>query len=143
MRAPARSARNTVKNIALLVLVAMLCMLCAANWVLGMNIAQMPADNLLRRAYDHLVGGAVGYELRSSGVAAAEPAQLALRVDGQLYGVQYNLTEVEAAFSAVQTVWERRCRTVRSSRRMRPRSRPLCRRATAPCCAIMAASRCA
>ena len=70
MRAPARSARNTVKNIALLVLVAMLCMLCAANWVLGMNIAQMPADNLLRRAYDHLVGGAVGYELRSSGVAA-------------------------------------------------------------------------
>ena len=107
MRAPARSARNTVKNIALLVLVAMLCMLCAANWVLGMNIAQMPADNLLRRAYDHLVGGAVGYELRSSGVAAAEPAQLALRVDGQLYGVQYNLTEVEAAFGAVQTVWEK------------------------------------
>ena len=105
MKGAQRSVKNTVKNISLLVLVALLAILCAANWLTGMNIAEMPADNLLRRAYDHLVGGAVGYELRSSGVAAAEPAQLALTVDGQLYGVQYNLTEVEAGVSAVQTLW--------------------------------------
>ena len=88
MKGAQHSAKNTAKNISLIVLVVMLGVLCAANWLAGMNIAQMPADNLLRRAYDHLFGGAVGYELRSSGVSAAEPAQLALTVDGQLYGVQ-------------------------------------------------------
>lgn len=105
MKGAQRSVKNTVKNISLIVLVVLLAMLCAANWLIGMNIEQMPADNLLRRAYDQLFGGAVGYELRSSGVAAAEPAQLALTVDGQLYGVQYNLTDIEAGLSAVQTLW--------------------------------------
>ena len=105
MKGAQRSVKNTVKNISLLVLVGLLAILCAANWLTGMNIAGMPADNLLRRAYDHLVGGAVGYELRSSGVAAAEPAQIALTIEGQLYGVQYNLTEVEAGVSAVQALW--------------------------------------
>ena len=82
-----RSVKNTAKNILLLVLVGLMLMLCAINWLLGMNVAQMPADHLLRRAHDHLFGGAVGYELRSLGVAAAEPAQIALTVDGQLTGV--------------------------------------------------------
>ena len=105
MKSARRSVKNIAKNISLLVLVALLGILCAANWLTGMNIAQMPADNLLRRAYDHLFGGAVGYELRSSGVAAAEPAQLALTVDGQLYGVQYNLTEMDAGVNAVRALW--------------------------------------
>nr|WP_302649369.1 hypothetical protein [uncultured Agathobaculum sp.] len=105
MKGAQRSVKNTVKNISLLVLVGLLAILCAANWLTGINIAGMPADNLLRRAYDHLVGGAVGYELRSSGVAAAEPAQIALTIEGQLYGVQYNLTEVEAGVSAVRALW--------------------------------------
>lgn len=105
MKGAQHSAKNTAKNISLIVLVVMLGVLCAANWLAGMNIAQMPADNLLRRAYDHLFGGAVGYELRSSGVSAAEPAQLALTVDGQLYGVQYNMTDIDAGLAAVRPVW--------------------------------------
>ena len=105
MKGAQRSVKNTAKNISLVTLVLLLAVLCAANWLIGMNIAQMPADNLLRRVYDQLFGGAVGYELRSSGVAAAEPSQLALTVDGQLYGVQYNLTDVEAGLAAVQPVW--------------------------------------
>ena len=105
MKGAQRSVKNTVKNLSLILLAVLLAILCAANWLTGMNIAEMPADNLLRRAYDHLVGGAVGYELRSSGVAAAEPAQLALTVDGQLYGVQYNLTDIEAGLGAVQGIW--------------------------------------
>ena len=105
MKGAQHSAKNTAKNISLIVLVVMLGVLCAANWLAGMNIAQMPADNLLRRAYDHLFGGAVGYELRSSGVSAAEPAQLALTVDGQLYGVQYNMTDIDAGLAAVRAVW--------------------------------------
>ena len=59
---------------------------------MGLNIAQMPADSALRRLHDRFVGGAVGYEIRSSGVSAADPAQMALTVAGKLYGVQYNLT---------------------------------------------------
>ena len=105
MKGAQHSAKNTAKNISLIVLVVMLGVLCVANWLAGMNIAQMPADNLLRRAYDHLFGGAVGYELRSSGVSAAEPAQLALTVDGQLYGVQYNMTDIDAGLAAVRPVW--------------------------------------
>lgn len=38
----------------------------------------------------------MGYEIRSSGVSAADPAQMALTVDGKLYGVQYNLTDIDA-----------------------------------------------
>ena len=105
MKGAQHSAKNTAKNVSLIVLVVLLCLLCAANWLAGINIAQMPADNPLRRAYDHLFGGAVGYELRSSGVSAAEPAQLALTVDGQLYGVQYNMTDIDAGLAAVRPVW--------------------------------------
>ena len=50
MKGAQRSVKNTVKNISLLVLVGLLAILCAANWLTGMNIAGMPADNLLRRA---------------------------------------------------------------------------------------------
>lgn len=105
MKGAQHSAKNTAKNISLIALALLLCLLCAANWLVGLNIEQMPADNLLRRAYDHLFGGAVGYELRSSGVAAADPAQLALTVDGRLYGVQYSLTEIDAGLAAVRPVW--------------------------------------
>lgn len=100
-----RSVKNTAKNILLLALVGLMLMLCAINWLLGMNVAQMPADHLLRRAHDHLFGGAVGYELRSLGVAAAEPAQIALTVDGQLTGLQYDLTDMDAGLSAVRSLW--------------------------------------
>ena len=51
----------------------------------------------------------MGYELRSSGVAAAEPAQIALTIEGQLYGVQYNLTEVEAGWFPPCRRCGRRC----------------------------------
>lgn len=105
MRGAQRSVKNTAKNVSLIVLVMLLLTLCAANWLTGLNVAQMPADSLLRRAHDHLFGGAVGYELRSSGVAAAEPVQLALTVDGQLYGVQYNVTEIDAAVAAMRDLW--------------------------------------
>ena len=105
MNQAGHSVKNTAKNVSLIVLVLLLGVLCAANWLAGMNIDQMPADNLLRRAYDHVFGGAVGYELRSSGVAAAEPAQLALTTDGQLYGVQYSLTDIDAGLEAVRPLW--------------------------------------
>ena len=105
MRGAERSVKNTAKNVSLIVLVLLLLTLCAANWLIGLNVAQMPADSLLRRAHDQLFGGAVGYELRSSGVAAAEPVQLALTVDGQLYGVQYNVTDMDAAVAAVRDLW--------------------------------------
>ena len=99
------SMRNTVKNVSLIVLVLLLGVLCAANWLTGMDLDRMPADSLLRRAYDQVAGGAVGYELRSSGMAAAEPAQLALTADGQLYGVQYSLTDLDASLEIVRPLW--------------------------------------
>ena len=96
MRGAKRSAKNTAKNISLLVLCGLMGVLCEVNWLMGLNIAQMPADSALRRLHDRFVGGAVGYEIRSSGVSAADPAQMALTVDGKLYGVQYNLTDIDA-----------------------------------------------
>lgn len=105
MNGAQKSAKNTVKNVSLVVLVLLLVVLCAANWLTGLNIAQMPVDSVLRRAYDRLSGGAVGYVLRSSGVAAAEPAQLALVVDGQLYGVQYSPAELDAGMEATRALW--------------------------------------
>ena len=68
MRGAKRSAKNTAKNISLLVLCGLMGVLCAVNWLMGLNIAQMPADSALRRLHDRFVGGAVGYEIRSSGV---------------------------------------------------------------------------
>ena len=100
MRGAKRSAKNTAKNISLLVLCGLMGVLCAVNWLMGLNIAQMPADSTLRRLHDRFVGGAVGYEIRSSGVSAADPAQMALTVDGKLYGVQYNLTDIDAGITA-------------------------------------------
>ena len=72
MRGAKRSAKNTAKNISLLVLCGLMGVLCAVNWLMGLNIAQMPADSALRRLHDRFVGGAVGYEIRSSGVSAAD-----------------------------------------------------------------------
>ena len=99
------SLRNTAKNVSLIALVLLLCALCAANWLTGLDFDRMPADSLLRRAYDQVSGGAVGYELRSSGTAAAEPAQLALTAEGQLYGVQYSLTDLDASIEIVRPLW--------------------------------------
>ena len=141
MKGAQHSAKNTAKNISLIVLVVMLGVLCAANWLAGMNIAQMPADNLLRRAYDHLFGGAVGYELRSSGVSAAEPAQLALTVDGQLYGVQYNMTDIDAGLAAVRPVWTQALSTARCPKAASRSCFRRSARATARCCAITGPSR--
>ena len=105
MRGAKRSAKNTAKNISLLVLCGLMGVLCAVNWLMGLNIAQMPADSALRRLHDRFVGGAVGYEIRSSGVSAADPAQMALTVDGKLYGVQYNLTDIDAGITATRSLW--------------------------------------
>ena len=63
MRGAKRSAKNTAKNISLLVLCGLMGVLCAVNWLMGLNIAQMPADSALRRLHDRFVGGAVGYEM--------------------------------------------------------------------------------
>ena len=105
MTRPERSVRNTVKNISLLLLVALMVILCAANWLTGIDIDQIPADSPIRQMYERVFGGAIGYELRASGVAAATPAQLALTVDGTLTAVQYSLTDVDAAMESVRPLW--------------------------------------
>lgn len=84
MRGAERSAGNTAKNIALIVLAVLMAVLCAANWLAGVSAASLGSDNPLRRVYDRLFGGAAGYEIRSSGVSAASPAQLALGASGEL-----------------------------------------------------------
>lgn len=105
MKQTGHAVKNTAKNIALVVLVVLMGILSVANWLTGMNIEQMPSDNLLRRAHEKLFGGVSGYEIRASGVAAAEPAQLALGVGGALYGVQYSPVEMDAALETVRPVW--------------------------------------
>lgn len=105
MNQTGRSVKNTAKNISLIALALLMGALSVANWLTGMNIEQMPQDNLLRRIHNELFGGVSGYELRASGVSAAVPAQLALTVDGMLYGVQYDLSEVDAAIQAVRPIW--------------------------------------
>jgi len=103
---PQRSLKNTMKNITLAALTLLLAVLCAANWLTGLSISQLPTDNYLRRLYDRFSGGAVGYELRSSGIAAAEPCQIALSSGGKLYVVQYSPSELDTAFATVQPVWK-------------------------------------
>lgn len=105
MRGAERSARNTAKNISLIVLVVLMAVLCAANWLAGVSAASLDSDTLLRRAHDRLFGGAVGYEIRSSGVSAASPAQLALGAEGKLVGVQYNVTDMDTSLAAVRAIW--------------------------------------
>lgn len=105
MKQAERSVKNTAKNISLIVLAVLMGILSVANWLTGMNIEQMPSDNLLRRAHEKLFGGTSGYEIRASGVAAAEPAQLALSVDGALYGVQYSPAEIDTAMEMLHPIW--------------------------------------
>ena len=101
MSAGRGAVTNTAKNVALVALVVLLAIQCVAIWLNGLNIAQLSADSMLRRVHDQLFGGAVGYELRASGVAAAEPAQIALRAEGEMRAVQYNPSEVDAGIQAV------------------------------------------
>ena len=105
MRGAERSAGNTAKNIALIVLAVLMAVLCAANWLAGVSAASLGSDNPLRRVHDRLFGGAAGYEIRSSGVSAASPAQLALGASGELVGVQYGMTDVDASLGAVRSIW--------------------------------------
>ena len=72
MKGAERSAKNTAKNLSLIALAVMMAVLCAINWLASLNIAQMPADSVLRRLHDRILGGAVGYEIRYRGVAAAD-----------------------------------------------------------------------
>lgn len=100
-----RSAKNSVKNGLLVVLAVLLGLLSAANWLYGLNFEQLPADNPLRRGYDHINGSVRGYEIRSSGVAAAIPAQMAVSFEGATTGIQYSLSELENGLQIVQPVW--------------------------------------
>ena len=63
MRGAERSAGNTAKNIALIVLAVLMAVLCAANWLAGVSAASLGSDNPLRRVHDRLFGGAAGYEI--------------------------------------------------------------------------------
>jgi|GEM_PF-340357 len=100
-----RSAKNSAKNILLVILALLLALLSAANWLYGLNFEQLPTDNPLRRGYDRIKGSAKGYEIRSSGVAAAIPAQIAISFEGTTMGIQYSLTELENGLQIVQPVW--------------------------------------
>ena len=60
MRGAERSAGNTAKNIALIVLAVLMAVLCAANWLAGVSAASLGSDNPLRRVHDRLFGGAAG-----------------------------------------------------------------------------------
>ena len=72
MRGAERSAGNTAKNIALIVLAVLMAVLCAANWLAGVSAASLGSDNPLRRVHDRLFGGAAGYEIGGvSGAACA------------------------------------------------------------------------
>lgn len=99
------SLKNGLKNSLLLVLALLLAVLCAVNWLTALDLQQLPANHPLRRLSDHIFGETEEYELRSSGVAAAEPAQLALSYGGQVWGVQYNLNEIDAGMEALRPVW--------------------------------------
>ena len=45
MRGAERSAGNTAKNIALIVLAVLMAVLCAANWLAGVSAASLGSDN--------------------------------------------------------------------------------------------------
>ena len=42
MRGAKRSAKNTAKNISLLVLCGLMGVLCAVNWLMGLNLRKCP-----------------------------------------------------------------------------------------------------
>ena len=58
MRGAERSAGNTAKNIALIVLAVLMAVLCAANWLAGVSAASLGSDNPRRRVHYRLFGGA-------------------------------------------------------------------------------------
>ena len=92
-------------NTVVLIAVVLMAVLCAANWLAGVSAASLDSDTLLRRAHDRLFGGAAGYEIRSSGVSAASPAQVARGAEGKLVGVQYNVTDMDTSLAAVRAIW--------------------------------------
>ncbi|MDO5142911.1 MAG: hypothetical protein Q4D31_07830, partial [Eubacteriales bacterium] len=106
----------------------------AANWLTGISLSQMPPEGALRRLHERLSGGATGYELRASGVAAAQPVQLALTVDGQLTGVQYSLSDIAEGMAAVQPLW---AQALTGDALEQSTEQALAAALTEPCCALL------
>lgn len=103
MKQTKRTFVGAIKDLSIVFLIVSMLLLAAANWLVDIGSSQLSSNGFIRKIQGLGFGGATGYELRSSGIVAAEPAQVALGVDGEL--IAANDAELDVAMEILRQVW--------------------------------------
>lgn len=95
---------EVLKSILLILLLLLFLMQFAIYWIMGTNAASFSSNSIMRQVYSYFNRGALGYEVRVSGVSAVEPVQVALMTQDGGNGVQYNKADVGISIATMQAV---------------------------------------
>lgn len=95
---------EVLKSILVVLLLLFLALQFLTYWLMGTDAASFSSDSILRKVYTYFNRGALGYEVRVSGVSAVEPVQIALMTPDGGNGVQYNKADIGISIVTLQAV---------------------------------------
>lgn len=93
--------RNAVKNLILLVLFVGMLVLTGITWLSDLSVDSVPSDSLMAKIYQQFTYGVSGFEIRTGADPAAQPTRIAVSVDGQLVGAQYQAASVSTLYASL------------------------------------------
>ena len=94
---------NTTKNILLVLLTLLMAVLTVLIWVRSLSWEDIPVESGFGQFYIRLAyGSASVFGLRTEDVPAAYPTEIAVRVNGQMFGAQNDTSGVDALHEQFQ-----------------------------------------
>lgn len=93
--------KNALKNLVLLVLFAGMIALTFVTWMADLNMDNVPSDSFIARIYQRFTYGVSGFEIRTGADPAAQPTRVAVSIDGELVGAQYQAAAVSTLYTSL------------------------------------------
>lgn len=94
--------RNALKNLALLILFLGMLALTFLTWLTNLRLADAPSSTLISKVYQKFTYGVGGFEIRTGADPAAQPTRVAVTLEGELVGAQYQAAAVSTLYDALR-----------------------------------------
>ena len=97
-----QKVKNTIKNVVLLVLFVGMLVLTSVTWLGDLSLDSVPSDSLIAKVYQRFTYGVSGFEIRTGADPAAQPTRIAVSLDGELVGAQYQSASVSTLYASLR-----------------------------------------
>ncbi|MDR3766656.1 MAG: hypothetical protein Q3Y08_06430 [Butyricicoccus sp.] len=94
--------KNAIKNVVLLVLFVGMLVLLSMTWMTDLSLDNIPSDSLVAKIYQRFTYGVSGFEIRTGADPAAQPTRIAVSLEGELVGAQYQSATVSTLYVSLQ-----------------------------------------